>query len=42
MDPIEARFPRYVEELRGIAEGAQRPFDYILALNVRTEIMFSG
>lgn len=42
MDPIEARFPRYVEELRGIAEGAQRPFDDILALNVRTEIMFSG
>jgi isopenicillin-N N-acyltransferase like protein len=42
LGPIDARFPRYVKELRGIAEGAQRPFEDILALNVRTEIMFSG
>jgi isopenicillin-N N-acyltransferase like protein len=42
LGPIDARFPGYVEELRGIAEGAQRPFEDLLALNVRTEIMFSG
>ena len=40
--PIDARFPRYVEEMRGIAEGAGVGFEDILALNVRTEIMFAG
>lgn len=33
---------RYVEELRGIAEGADVPFEDVLALNVRTEVMFSA
>jgi isopenicillin-N N-acyltransferase-like protein len=40
--PIAASFPRYVEEMRGIAEGAGVAFEDILALNVRTEIMFAG
>jgi isopenicillin-N N-acyltransferase-like protein len=40
--PIDARFPRYIEEMRGLAEGAEVEFEDILALNVRTEIMFAG
>ncbi len=34
--------PRYVEEMRGIAEGAGAAFADILALNVRTEVMFGA
>ena len=33
---------RYLEEMRGIAEGAAQGLDAILALNVRTEIMLSA
>lgn len=33
---------RYVEEMRGIAEGAGVAFDDILALNVRSEVMWAG
>jgi isopenicillin-N N-acyltransferase-like protein len=33
---------RYVEEMRGIADGARVPFEDILAINVRTEVMFSA
>lgn len=33
--------PDYVEEIRGIAEGAGVPFEDIAALNTRTEIMYS-
>jgi isopenicillin-N N-acyltransferase-like protein len=42
VDPIGARFPAYLEEIRGIAEGAEVSFEDILAINVRTEIMFAG
>lgn len=33
---------RYLEEMRGLAEGAGVGFDDILALNVRTEIMYAA
>lgn len=38
--PLERIAPKYLEEIRGIAEGAGRSFLDILALNVRTEIAF--
>ena len=38
--PLEALAPRYLQEIRGIAEGAGLPFLDVLALNVRTEINF--
>jgi isopenicillin-N N-acyltransferase like protein len=34
--------PRYLEEIRGLAEGADVAFEDILALNVRTEVMFAA
>lgn len=40
--PIERFDGRYVEEMRGIAEGAAVPFEDIVAINVRTEIMLAG
>ena len=40
VEPLEKIAPRYLEEIRGIAQGAGRPFLDILALNVRTEITF--
>ena len=40
--PIEAAYPRYLEEMAGIAEGAGLTFDDILAINVRTEVMFAA
>ena len=39
---IEGAHPRYLEEIRGIAEGAGLGQDDILALNVRTEVMFAA
>ncbi len=39
---IEAVHPRYLDEMAGIAEGAGLTFEDILALNVRTEIMFAA
>lgn len=40
--PIRAVWPAYLEELRGIAEGSGLdPLD-ILAINVRTEVMFAA
>ncbi|GAP92817.1 putative isopenicillin-N N-acyltransferase [Rosellinia necatrix] len=38
--PLEALAPRHLDEIRGIAHGAGVTFLDILALNVRTEIMF--
>lgn len=38
---VREYFPRYVEEIRGIAEGAGVDSEEILALNVRTEVMYS-
>lgn len=39
---IEAAHPRYLQEIVGIAEGAGHAVDDILAINVRTEIMFAA
>ena len=36
---IEAFEPTYIEEMRGIAEGAGIPFDDVVLLNARTEII---
>ncbi|WBL81425.1 C45 family peptidase [Bradyrhizobium xenonodulans] len=36
---IEAFEPSYIEEMRGIAEGADIPFEDIVLLNARTEII---
>src|SRR5262245_13474507 len=38
--PIGAAYPSYVEEMRGLAEGADVSFADVIAINVRTEIMF--
>lgn len=39
---IERAHPRYLDEIRGIAEGAGLAEDDVLALNVRTEVMFAA
>jgi isopenicillin-N N-acyltransferase-like protein len=39
---IEAYDGSYLEEMRGIARGAEVAFEDIVALNVRTEVMFSA
>src|SRR5262245_5296939 len=36
---VEAFAPDYVEEMRGIAEGAELPFAHVLLINARTEIV---
>jgi isopenicillin-N N-acyltransferase-like protein len=41
-EPIAAYGAVYLEELRGIAEGAGVPFDDVLAINTRTEVMFAA
>lgn len=38
--PLRATCPRYIEEIEGLADGAGVSFLDVLALNVRTEIMF--
>ncbi len=40
--PIERFGPSYLEETRGIAEGAAVGFEDVLAINVRTEVMFAA
>jgi isopenicillin-N N-acyltransferase-like protein len=40
--PIGDVHPDYLEEIRGIAEGSGLAYDDILAINVRTEVMFSA
>lgn len=40
--PIAAFRPAYLEEMRGIAEGAGVGFEDVLAVNVRTEVMFAA
>src|SRR3954468_8854749 len=40
--PIECFGRTYLEELRGIAEGAAVPEEDVLAINVRTEVMFAA
>jgi isopenicillin-N N-acyltransferase-like protein len=39
---IEAFLPAALEEMAGIAEGAGVPVDDVLALNVRTEVMYAA
>jgi isopenicillin-N N-acyltransferase like protein len=40
--PIEGFNRAYVDEMEGIAEGAGVSFDDVLAINVRTEVMFAA
>jgi len=40
--PIEAFESRYVQEMRGIAEGAGVAFEDVVGINVRTEVMFAA
>ena len=42
IEPIEAAFPSYLEEMRGMAQGSGVDFEDILALNIRTEIMYAA
>src|SRR5262249_40988086 len=42
VEPIRAFDERYLEELRGLAEGADVPFEDMVAINTRTEIMFAA
>ena len=42
LPPIERFAPSYVDELAGIAEGAGVTFTDVLAINVRTEIVYSA
>ncbi|KAL1408666.1 hypothetical protein Q8F55_005479 [Vanrija albida] len=37
---LQANFPQYIDELKGVADGAGLSFDTIFALNIRTEIAF--
>ncbi|HEY5658649.1 MAG TPA: C45 family peptidase [Myxococcota bacterium] len=41
-EPIAAYGAAYLEELRGIAEGAGVGFEDVLAINTRTEVMFAA
>jgi isopenicillin-N N-acyltransferase-like protein len=41
-EPIEAFGSAYIEEIRGIAEGAGVEFEDVLGINVRTEVMFAA
>jgi isopenicillin-N N-acyltransferase like protein len=41
-EPIAAAHPTYIDELEGIAEGAGVGYSDVLAINVRTEVMFSA
>jgi isopenicillin-N N-acyltransferase-like protein len=40
--PIEQLWPHFVQEIRGIAEGAGVEFADIMAINTRTEVMFAA
>ncbi len=42
VEPIERFDARYLEEMRGIAEGAGVTFEDVLGINVRTEVMFAA
>lgn len=41
-DPIAGFRPAYLEEIRGIADGAGVAYEDVLAINVRTEVMFAA
>lgn len=40
--PVEATFPQYLDEMRGIAEGAGLSFEDVFTMNARTEVMWAG
>ena len=40
--PVAALHPRYLDEMRGLADGAGLDFLDVLAINVRTEVMFAA
>jgi isopenicillin-N N-acyltransferase like protein len=40
--PIASVHPRYLDEMRGLADGAGLDFLDVLAINVRTEVMFAA
>mgnify|MGYP001079808275 FL=1 len=40
--PIGSVMPAYLEELRGIADGAGLDLADVLAINVRTEVMYAA
>jgi isopenicillin-N N-acyltransferase like protein len=42
VEPVQAFGERYVEEMRGLAEGAGVAFEDVLAINTRTEVMFAA
>jgi isopenicillin-N N-acyltransferase-like protein len=42
VEPVRAFDERYLEEMHGVAEGADVAFDDVLAINTRTEIMFAA
>lgn len=42
LSPITTYDERYVEEMRGIAEGAGVDLEDVLSINVRTEVMFAA
>jgi isopenicillin-N N-acyltransferase like protein len=42
VSPIHAFRPEYLEEMRGVAEGSGLRFEDVLALNVRSEVMFAA
>ena len=42
VDPIRGFDERYLTEIEGIAEGAGVPFPDVMAINVRTEVMFAA
>ena len=37
---VADRYPELMEEVTGIAEGADRPVEEIVALNARTELLY--
>ena len=39
---LESDYPEYVEEMRGVADGAGTDLESIVALNVRTEIAYGS
>jgi isopenicillin-N N-acyltransferase like protein len=41
-EPIQAFDPQYLEEMQGIADGADTDLADILSINVRTEVMFAA
>jgi isopenicillin-N N-acyltransferase like protein len=41
VEPIRSYDPEILEEIEGIAEGAELPFEDVLAMNCRSELMFA-